>query len=85
MEEVDKGKQKYSGIYQELIDLLGTQAVSKLYSNFRGQQIVLPMRLYTKEYVLNELKRRYDGKNLGILALEFGYTERYLRTLLKDA
>lgn len=84
MDSFRKNNQKYSGIYQDLIDLLGIQAVNKIYTNFKGQQIVLPMRLYTRGYVLNELKRRYNGKNLGLLALEFGYTERYLRTLLKE-
>ena len=77
--------QQYSGIYQDLIELLGIQGVNKLYTNFRGQQIVFPMRLYTREYVIDELHNRYNGKNLKALALEFGYSERYLRTLLKEA
>ncbi len=84
LEQNKVNKQQYSGIYQELIELLGVQVVNKLYCNFRGQQIVFPMRLYTREYVIEELHNRYNGNNLKALALEFGYSERYLRTLLKE-
>lgn len=85
MQKKDGKTQQYAGIYQEMTELIGEQAINKLYQNFRGQQIVFPMRLYNKEYVVKELLERYDGANLKQLALEFGYTERYLRTLIKQS
>lgn len=75
---------KYAGIYQDLVEMFGISFVHKLYTNYRGQQVVFPMRLYTKEYVVAELLKRYDGHNLKGLALEYGYTERYLHTLLSE-
>lgn len=80
--KLENSQQKYSGIYQELVDLLGIQAVDKLYKNYRGQQVVFPMRLLTRNYVIAQLHKDFDGTNLKALALEYGYTERYLRTLL---
>ena len=82
MDHKKKNEQKYSGVYQELVELFGVQSVHKLYANYRGQQVVFPMRLYTREYVIQELFDRYDGTNLKALALEYGYTERYLRSLI---
>ena len=84
MDSKVKKDQRYAGVYQEMVDLFGPQFVAKLYANYRGQQVVFPMRLYTKEYVAEVLKERYDGTNLKALALEFGYTERYLRTIIKS-
>lgn len=74
--------QDYSGVYQEMVEILGVQGVNKLYENYRGQQVVFPMRLHTREYVIKEVNKKYDGTNLKALALEFGYSERHLRTML---
>ena len=41
------------------------------------------MRLYKTEFISEEIKRRYNGKNLKELANEYGYTERYLRSFIK--
>lgn len=49
MQKKDGKTQQYAGIYQEIAELIGEQAINKLYQNFRGQQIVFPMRLYNKD------------------------------------
>lgn len=70
-------------IYNQLIDIVGLENTEKIYSNLKGQQITFPMRLYRTDYIAREVNERYDGKNLKTLAKEYGYTERYLRELLK--
>ena len=40
---------KYSGIYKELVDLLGEEDTLKIYENFRGQQVTFPMRIYYRK------------------------------------
>lgn len=82
--EKNNKTQRYTGVYQELSEILGEQVAKKLYQSFRGQQVVFPMRLYTRDYVKDVLSEQYNGHNLKVLAKEFGYTERYLRTLLKQ-
>lgn len=70
-------------IYAELVDLIGYENTQKVYDNLKGQQVTFPMRLYKTDYVLQEIKEHYNGRNLRELAKEYGYTERYLRELLK--
>ena len=43
---------KYAGVYNDLKELLGEEAVEIVFKNMAGQQITFPKRLYTKEYVV---------------------------------
>ncbi len=75
---------KYAGIYNDLVELLGEEAVQIIYRNMAGQQITFPKRLYSKEYVVQETKSITDSADLRKKALEYGYTERRLRQLIKE-
>ena len=79
-----KNKDGLVEIYGQLVDLVGIENTEKIYYTLRGQQIVFPMRLYKTEFISNEVRRRYNGKNLKELANEYGYTERYLRSFIKN-
>lgn len=71
-------------IYKDLADIVGIDATLQIYSEFSGQQISFPKKLFSKEYVINEAIRCYDGKNLNKLSKRFGYSERHLRHLIKQ-
>ena len=43
------------GIYSEMAQLIGAEAVTKIYVHFKGQQIAFPTRLYTKDYIVRQL------------------------------
>lgn len=75
---------KYAGIYNDLAELLGEDVVRIIYRNMAGQQITFPKRLYSKEYVVQETKGITDSTDLRKKALEYGYTERRLRQLIKE-
>ena len=72
----------FNGIYQELIELLGLEVTIKIHEHFKGQQVNFPMRLHSKAYVMKELQGKSvsDGKEL---AKKLGYTENWVRKLLK--
>lgn len=72
-------------IYEQLIEIVGVEHTKRIYEHFKGQQITFPMRFYKTEFIKMEVKRQYDGKNLKELAKRYGYTERYMRELLKKA
>jgi len=72
-----------NGIYEEFAELVGIDAVVKIYTKFRGQQVNFPVRLFAQGYVINQILERYDGKNLNTLATKFGYSERWVREMLK--
>ena len=75
---------KYAGIYNDLVELLGEEAVQIVFKNMAGQQITFPKRLYTKEYVVQETKDSTSSAELKKEALKYGYTERRLKQLIKE-
>lgn len=82
--ERDSGVIKYAGIYNDLLELLGEDAVQIIYKNMAGQQITFPKRLYTKEYVVQETIGITNSLELKKEALKYGYTERRLKQLIKE-
>lgn len=73
-----------NGIYCDLADLLGTDAVLKIYEMYRGQQMTLPVQLFNKEYILCRITGEFNGYNIKQLATKFGYSEKWVRKILKD-
>lgn len=75
-------KSDFNGIYEELIELLGLEVTIKIHEYFKGQQVNFPMRLHSKVYVMKELQGKSvsDSKEL---AKKLGYTENWIRKLLK--
>lgn len=83
---MDKRKLKSEGfmqVYKEISDIIGPEGTYAIYKSMRGQQVTFPKRLYTTEFVLDELDKRGDKVDVHKVALEYDYTERYLRQLLK--
>ena len=49
----------YSGIYKDMVEVLGEEIVLKIYKNYRGQQVKFPMRLYSKKDIIRYLRKNY--------------------------
>ena len=73
---------KYSGIYKELVDLLGEEDTLKIYESFRGQQVTFPMRRYSKKYIKEYIIENYNGRNIKQLSKELGYTCNWIQQLI---
>lgn len=73
-----------NGAYNDIANLLGIDAVLKLHAAYRGQQITFPVQLFTKEFIAIQIVKEYDGYNLKQLATKFGYSEKWIRKILKD-
>lgn len=73
----------YSGIYKDMFEVLGEEITLKIYENYRGQQVTFPMRLYSKLYILDYVRKNFDGNNIKRLSRELGYTEKWLKELIK--
>lgn len=73
----------YQGIYREMIELIGEEMTQKIYHYYKGQQITFPVRMYSKEYMRNYLSEHYNGQNIRQLSRELGYSERWIRQLMK--
>ena len=81
-ERVKKGH--LNGVYEEFSSHVGIDATLKIYSEFKGQQINFPVKLFSQEYIISQITELYDGKNINQLAKRFGYSERWVRQMLKN-
>lgn len=77
---------KYMKIYEEVATIIGEENIENFFNNFRGQQIEFPVKLYSREYVQSQTIKSLTQKKDSIknLAHTFGYSERYLRKLIKN-
>ena len=73
-----------NGAYSELANLLGVEAVLKIHSTYRGQQITFPVQLFSKEFMKKQIVDEYDGGNIKQLATKYGYSEKWIRKILKE-
>lgn len=73
-----------NGAYSELANLLGIEAVLKIHSAYRGQQITFPMQLFSKEFLKKQIVDEYNGYNIKQLATKYGYSEKWVRQILKE-
>lgn len=70
-------------VYKEMVDLIGYDNTMILYTYYKGQQITFPIKLFNPERVSEMIKRQYDGKNAKKLARTYGYSERWIKELLR--
>lgn len=85
---MDKNNDYYpmlNGVYETMNEIIGFDNVVKLYEHFKGSQINFPTKLFSKEFVLQEAIKSYDGtsKSLNKIAVKYSYSERTIRKLLK--
>ena len=73
-----------NGAYSELANLLGIEAVLKIHSAYRGQQITFPVQLFSKEFLKMQFVDEYNGYNIKQLATKYGYSEKWVRQILKE-
>ena len=81
----DKKSNTLNGVYETISDLIGFDNAVKLYENFRGSQVNFPTKLFSKEFVLQEAIKNYDGttESINRIATKYNYSERTIRNLLK--
>lgn len=73
-----------NGVYSELASIVGIETVLKIHSNYRGTQVFFPVELFSKEFIASQIINEYDGYNIKQLATKYGYTEKWIRKILKD-
>lgn len=73
-----------NGAYSELAALLGIDAVLKLHGKYRGTQLFFPVELFSREFLAMQIVEEYNGHNIKELATKYGYTEKWVRKILKE-
>lgn len=70
-------------VYKEMVDLIGYDNTMILYTYYKGQQITFPIKLFNPECVSEMIRKQYNGKNAKKLARTYGYSERWIKEIVK--
>lgn len=73
-----------NGVYNEIANALGIEAAITIYYTYRGQQITFPVNFFTTEFIASRIAAEYDGKNIRQLATKYGYSEKWIRKMIKE-
>lgn len=71
-----------AGIYKEIARKTDVDTAIKMFNLFKGQQIIFPQRLYSREFIYAYVKENYNGHNIRELSQMFGYSDRRIRQIL---
>ena len=69
--------------YLELFELIGRDAMLKLFKHFRGDKIDCPMRLYRPEFIADLAKSETDRRERAKIARAGGYSAKVIEGLLR--
>jgi len=69
-------------MYLELFELIGKDAMLKLFKYYRGDKIDCPMRLYRLEFVADIAKQVSDRRERAKIARAAGYSAKAIETML---
>ena len=69
--------------YLELFELIGRDAMLKLFKYFRGDKIDCPMKLYRPEYIADLAKQTTDRRERAKIARAGGYTAKFIEGVLR--
>ena len=73
-----------NGSYSELASFLGVETVIKIHSKYRGTQMFFPVELFSREFIREQIVNEYNGSNIRELAIKYGYTEKWIRKIVKE-
>ena len=68
--------------YLELFELIGRDAMLKLFTHFHGDKIECPMRLYRAEFIADLAKNETDRRERAKIARAGGYSARVIESVL---
>ena len=71
-----------SDAYLELYELIGKDAMLKLFKHFRGDKIDCPMRLYRPEFIADLAKQSSDRRERAKIARAGGYSAKVIEGML---
>ena len=69
--------------YFELYQLLGAEAMLKLYKHYHGDKIDCPMKLYRAEYVADLAEQEKDRRKRAEIVRPGGYALKFIESLIQ--
>ena len=74
-----------NSVYKEISEKLGMDTAMEIYRMFKGQQISFPIRFFNSVKIHQIIVQQYDGTNVRMLAVKYGYSEKTIRRIIKDS
>lgn len=74
-----------NNVYREISEKLGMDTAMEIYRMYKGQQISFPMRFFNPAKIQQLIIHEYDGTNVKVLAIKYGYSEKTIRRIIKDS
>ncbi|MFB9768737.1 Mor transcription activator family protein [Lactiplantibacillus modestisalitolerans] len=69
--------------YRGVSDLIGVDGMLKIYDQYRGMQLTLPIHMYDRELAAQQVIHRYNGHNSYQLANYYGYSQRWINQVIR--
>ena len=69
--------------YFELYELLGAEAMMKLYDHYHGDKIDCPMKLYRAEYLADLAEQEKDRRKRTEIVRAGGYALKFIESLIQ--
>lgn len=73
-----------AGVYKEIARTTNINMAIEMYHLFKGQQIIFPQRLYSRDFISTYVKENYNGCNIRELSKMFDYSDRRIRQILNE-
>ena len=72
-------------VYREISEKMGMDIAMEIYRMYKGQQISFPMRFFNPVRIQQAIVEEYDGSNVRMLAVKYGYSEKTVRRIIKES
>lgn len=69
-------------IYLELFELIGREAMMKIYKHYHGDKLDCPMRLYRPDFITDLAEREMDRRERAKIARAGGYSAKMIKGLI---
>ena len=73
-----------AGVYKEIAEIVGLENAYKIFHNFKGLQLMFPLKFYSSAYKAQQIIEEYDGNNVRNLAKKYEYSESRIRQILRS-
>lgn len=73
----------FTDSYYDFYELLGAEAVLKIYNQYHGDKIDCPMKLYRAEYIADLVSQTTDRKKRAEIARAGGYALKFIEGIIQ--
>lgn len=69
--------------YRSLSELVGTEAMLRIYEQYRGTQLTIPVHLYDRKLAAERVREQFNGHNQQELSRRYGYSQKWVYKVLR--